>query len=268
MSWQKDAEEFGAHIRAGGWRLGFLVARSVNPPDIESDHPEKGSATEFAKWARTSKDRVLRHLDAWDAAASAGHVPFSVDLEPDADIGLDAADLPTWGEFYDARKASEDAQARSFRALAKKGPDRIAEAIGEDEQVLGALAEAMANDPKAKEALFEADKRRWEQERRQRQRGNHEPADLSEQERERMRERRQRDGVKDASKLAVLALEIGRAALLIDEAVNQIAEMDDIMDRMEFRESFDKIREAVIQYDSLVSMTDEALTSLSGQEGL
>lgn len=100
-----DATEFGLHMRQGGWRLGLLVARNVvvAPGRVA---PEtllpKVNATEFARRAGTSNDRVLRHLAAWERAAKAGLVPSSTTLHPGSDVDLDVERLPAWGPIYNA----------------------------------------------------------------------------------------------------------------------------------------------------------------------
>lgn len=106
-----DAEEFGRHVKAGGWRLGLLVARNVEPGngeggDRRSDHRysrtsgPKVSGNEFARLSGVSRPKVMRYLDAWEAAAHLGHVPHAADLTPDREIDLDAEALPAWGDVY------------------------------------------------------------------------------------------------------------------------------------------------------------------------
>ncbi|MEX2448574.1 MAG: hypothetical protein WD404_07505, partial [Solirubrobacterales bacterium] len=71
------AAVFGAHVKAGGWRLGLLVARNVEKGSgdgindryregVSRETPSKVSAREFAEQAGTTAARVLRHLEAWD----------------------------------------------------------------------------------------------------------------------------------------------------------------------------------------------------------
>lgn len=100
-----DATEFGLHMKQGGWRLGLLVARNVAvAPGRVS--PEtllpKVNATEFARRAGTSNDRVLRHLAAWERAANAGLVPHAAALTPGSPVDLDVERLPAWGPIYNA----------------------------------------------------------------------------------------------------------------------------------------------------------------------
>lgn len=123
-----DAREFGLHVQQGGWRLGLLVARNVErgkpgrPPRIVSTETNsKVSATVFAKLAKTTNDRVLRYLDAWERAADAGHVPHAADLSPGSELELDAERLPQWSSFYNARR---------YRALSVRQPtDQQAPAV-------------------------------------------------------------------------------------------------------------------------------------------
>jgi len=109
---EHDAREFGLHVKQGGWRLGLLVARNVEPGTGQGarqprdDRPEvKVSANVFAEMSGVSRPRVTRHLDAWEKAAAKGYVPAADSLSPGEDIDLDVDALPDWNEFYDASKA-------------------------------------------------------------------------------------------------------------------------------------------------------------------
>lgn len=110
---EKDAREFGLHVRQGGWRLGLLVARCVvKAPGRDSFSTEKLNgkvpAAEFARMSGTTAARVLRYLTAWEKAADAGYVPAAVTLTPgaeSAEFDIDADRLPEWSDFYDASGA-------------------------------------------------------------------------------------------------------------------------------------------------------------------
>jgi hypothetical protein len=100
-----DAREYGEHVRHGGWRLALLVARSVERDAGHGGKPidravSKTSATKFAVMSGTTHSRVLRHLDAWEKAADAGHVAHAADIEPGQEVALPAAEL--WTTMYDA----------------------------------------------------------------------------------------------------------------------------------------------------------------------
>jgi hypothetical protein len=111
-TWEDDAREFGVHVRQGGWRLGLLVARRVEPgtgqgenvgakyPKSQTGQTDKVSASTFAKAAGTDQHRVMRYYRAWHAAAIAGLVPHPGDLQPSEDPPLDVERLPDWSEFY------------------------------------------------------------------------------------------------------------------------------------------------------------------------
>jgi hypothetical protein len=117
---EQDAREYGLHIKAGGWRLGLLVARNVEKGEgaspgtnqhtrsvpIETEQSGKVSARTFAKEAGTSPARVLRHLEAWEkAAAQKVEIPFASELSPGDEVVLDEDSLGDWGQFYDASGA-------------------------------------------------------------------------------------------------------------------------------------------------------------------
>lgn len=113
-----DAREFGQHMRQGGWRLGLLVARNVkiSPGRVA---PEtllpKVNATEFARRAGTSNDRVIRHYAAWERAANAGLVPHADTLNPGTEVDLDVERLPAWGPIYNAPLERTQVQRRAAR---------------------------------------------------------------------------------------------------------------------------------------------------------
>jgi hypothetical protein len=55
---------------------------------VSREPPAKVSAREFAEAGGTTHQRVIRYLDAWDAAAEAGLVPASATLAPASDPAL------------------------------------------------------------------------------------------------------------------------------------------------------------------------------------
>lgn len=89
---EMDAKEFGEHVRNGGWRLGLLVARSVE--SLGRGRPSKSDDSELAKvgasafahksGASISDKTVTKYLDAWDAASEAveNGIPHSTALLP------------------------------------------------------------------------------------------------------------------------------------------------------------------------------------------
>lgn len=101
---EDDAKEFGAHIRQGsGWRLGLLVARSVERGTTahrvmgDVTH-EKVSARQFAELGGIGNhhQKVLRYLDTWALAAAADVVP----LDPEDDYAPVVGSLPEWNSYY------------------------------------------------------------------------------------------------------------------------------------------------------------------------
>lgn len=161
-----DADEFGAHVKAGGWRLGLLVARNVTPakpgkPDalVTRVTNRKVSAQEFGRRSGTSAPRVLRYLTAWDNAADAGIVPASADLSPGQDIALDVDTLPDWTGYYppgETNYARADGERREAfeKAAAETGttPSSVARAAASPNAVAGAIKA----DPKVAVAAREA----------------------------------------------------------------------------------------------------------------
>lgn len=154
----QDAVEFGLHVKQGGWRLGLLVARSVEKKI--GGRPLKTSSTEevfkisaeaFAKEAGTTGDRVLRHLDAWSRAANAGFVPAATDLNPGAEPELDVDALPPWSNFYDGSE-SRRRPSVSGDVTGTTTPELIAELIATNPEV----AKAVESHTAARESLASA----------------------------------------------------------------------------------------------------------------
>lgn len=150
---EQDAREYGVHVRHGGWRLGLLVARSVEKGAKKDS--DKVSADEFARRSGTSADRVIHYLDAWERAADAGYVPHSTDVTPGQDVQLpEDEDGELWRRFYrssqvgtDRREAlEEEARARGV------GPSKVMEIVANPK----AMAAAIAADKKSADAALDA----------------------------------------------------------------------------------------------------------------
>ncbi|KQH75838.1 hypothetical protein AO501_12375 [Mycobacterium gordonae] len=97
MSINDNAHEFGQHFKQGGWRLGFLVARSVEhggsggrPSENRSLENGSGkvSISRFAELAGVSKSHVSYYFKAWQLAADDKLCPSAEQLSPDSDDGL------------------------------------------------------------------------------------------------------------------------------------------------------------------------------------
>lgn len=132
-----DAREFGEHVLHGGWRLGLLVARSVEKGGKEGvttvTPSGKVSARAFAGVAGTSANRVLRYLTAWEKAADAGHVPHAWGLVPGQEVAL--PDVLGWSRFYDATDAGgrprDSRPADAVTILERRGVDAVVDAMPE-----------------------------------------------------------------------------------------------------------------------------------------
>lgn len=100
-----DAQEFGLHIKQGGWRLGLLVARDVEPGLKGNQYMPaanaagKVSATEFGRLAfghENGEGRVMRYYRAWERSAAKGKVPHASELSPGDEPDLNWDLLPPW----------------------------------------------------------------------------------------------------------------------------------------------------------------------------
>ncbi|MFF4350154.1 hypothetical protein [Streptomyces sp. NPDC001530] len=139
----RDAHDFGAYARTGGWAFGLKVARSVRPGGQSADETPKVSAKEFAELAGCSPERVMRYYKAWDRAADDGLVPHFEILVPGEDIELPDAEV--WLTYYVSRSS-----AASERGAA------IAEAA-EAEGIRPTKALEVAENPTALRAAILAD---------------------------------------------------------------------------------------------------------------
>lgn len=155
----QDAQEFGVHLRSGGWRLGLLVARSVMPGAGQSHRgsrrngrtDEKVSGEKFAELAGTSRPRALRYYDAWEKAAAAGHVPHAADLNPGVEVDLPDDEQVPWSDFYSAGRSSNIESVRRSKPA-------VAQAIAEDPEFAAAAARALVeSQPQALAAAVTAD---------------------------------------------------------------------------------------------------------------
>jgi hypothetical protein len=104
---ERDAREFGAHVRTKGWRLALLVARCVQPRQgaRRATSPDSGKVTQaaFARVAGINRETVALYLAAWDRAEEDGIVPTRASLQPGVDPALDVGALPLWEEYYEPR---------------------------------------------------------------------------------------------------------------------------------------------------------------------
>jgi hypothetical protein len=123
-----DPREFGQHFKQGGWRLGQLVARNVEPhkgqgkprPHVDevgqehdSSKPEKVSGAEFASRAGVSKQHIANYFNAWELAADEGLCQHARDLSPgDEDLDdIEEDDEHTrekWSKFLEKAKKPKE----------------------------------------------------------------------------------------------------------------------------------------------------------------
>lgn len=166
MTTLTDAEEFGVHLKAGGWRLGLLVARNVKPNGHGGDRRSSSSrnlndgkvnATTFAEQSKTSASRVLRFLEAWERAADAGHVPHAAELLPGDEVELPDDEKTAWSGFYSSGVTTDTVVRQNKPAMRRN--------IASDPEYAAAAAEALAEyrPAAAERALAERSTRRREE---------------------------------------------------------------------------------------------------------
>lgn len=181
---ERDAQEFGQHVKLGGWRLGLLVARNVEKLDhggarrgSKNNCSLKVTTQAFADWAGVSRPKVVRYLEAWNkAAADIEELPTADELAPGNEIDLDEewCESHPWGKYYttvnkkpesapEGDSPTQEEQHRAFREsitrdpeFAKAAADALREHAPETQQVTPEqVREAVRTNPEVEEAARE-----------------------------------------------------------------------------------------------------------------
>ncbi|QDO42919.1 hypothetical protein FNV62_36540 [Streptomyces sp. RLB3-17] len=155
----RDIKAWSALDRSGGWWLAFFVACQVSKgadgKQPAASRPAKISAAEFARRSGTSPERVLRYLQAWEAAREGGVVQSgTADLFP----GHEPVDLPdedVWGQFYSSRRSSTSERSALVAAAAEVAGIRPTKALEVKENPT-ALKVAIIADQRTAEAAKQA----------------------------------------------------------------------------------------------------------------
>ncbi|MFD5269723.1 hypothetical protein [Streptomyces sp. NPDC058335] len=140
----RDAREFGAYARTGGWAFGLMVARSVRPGGQSAQETPKVSAKEFAELAGCSAERVMRYYKAWDRAADDGLVPHFEELAPGQEAELPDADV--WLTYYVSRSSASSERGTAIAQAAEAEGIRPTKALEVAENPT-ALRAAILADP-------------------------------------------------------------------------------------------------------------------------
>lgn len=146
----RDAQEFGAYARTGGWAFGLKVARSVRPGGQPAGETPKVSAKEFAALADCSPERVMRYYKAWDKAADDGVVPHFEALAPGAEVELPGADL--WLTYYSSRSSAGSERGTAITEAAEAEGIRPTKALEVAENPTALRAAIMADPSTARAA--------------------------------------------------------------------------------------------------------------------
>ncbi|MGW1953046.1 hypothetical protein ACWCPI_09795 [Streptomyces sp. NPDC001920] len=149
----RDAREFGAYARTGGWAFGLMVARSVRPGGQSAGETPKVSAKEFAELAGCSPERVMRYYKAWDRAADDGLVPHFEALAPGQEVELPDADV--WLGYYVSRNSATSERGAAIAEAAEAEGIRPTKALEVAENPT-ALRAAILADPSTARAARQA----------------------------------------------------------------------------------------------------------------
>lgn len=149
----RDAHEFGAYARTGGWAFGLKVARSVRPGGQSAEETPKVSAKEFAELADCSPERVMRYYKAWDRAADDGLVPHFEELAPGQEVELPDADV--WLNYYVSRSSATSERGTAISEAAEAEGIRPTKALEVAENPT-ALRAAILADPSTARAARQA----------------------------------------------------------------------------------------------------------------
>jgi hypothetical protein len=172
---EENAREFGALSRQGkDVRLALLVACSVEKDQGRGNRLDRAeskvSATAFAREAGTSKDRIVRHLEAWERLFELELVRPAQDLVPADAEGYDVSEaaVAAFSGVYDARQTKGLPAAPAVGEALRKPETRSSLLAGMSNEERGALAAeaiggsaqraemAMAASPKANKAMRKA----------------------------------------------------------------------------------------------------------------
>ncbi|MFE6686903.1 hypothetical protein ACFVFQ_10540 [Streptomyces sp. NPDC057743] len=146
----RDAREFGAYARTGGWAFALKVARSVRPGGQAAGETSKVSAKEFAELAECSPERVMRFYKAWDMAADDGVVPQFEALAPGEDVELPDAEM--WLSYYSSRNSATSVRGTAITAAAEAEGIRPTKALEVAENPTALRAAILADPSTAKAA--------------------------------------------------------------------------------------------------------------------
>ncbi|MFI1439233.1 hypothetical protein [Streptomyces fructofermentans] len=145
----RDARDFGAYVRAGGWAFALKVARSVRPGGEAAGDTAKVSAKAFAELAGCSPERVMRYYKAWDKASDDGLVPYFEALAPGQDVELPDSDV--WHTYYTSRSSAGSERGTAIAAAAEAEGIRPTKALEVAENPT-ALRAAILADPSTAQA--------------------------------------------------------------------------------------------------------------------
>ncbi|WP_225826732.1 hypothetical protein [Streptomyces naphthomycinicus] len=157
----RDAHDFGAYAKSGGWLFALKVARcvqpgsnqgekSVVPPRGSRDEVAKVSASEFGRRAGSSSNRVMRFYRAWARAAEDGLVPPFEQLQPGVDVELPDAEI--WSEYYTARSSGDSERGALITAAATAEGIRPTKALEVAENPTALRAAILADESTAEAA--------------------------------------------------------------------------------------------------------------------
>lgn len=147
---ERDARDFGAYARTGGWAFGLKVARSVRPGGQSADETPKVSAKDFAELSGCSPERVMRYYKAWDRAADDGLVPHFEILLPGEDIELPDAEV--WSSYYVSRSSAASERGTAIAEAAEAEGIRPTKALEVAENPTALRAAILADPSTAKAA--------------------------------------------------------------------------------------------------------------------
>ncbi|MFD9461040.1 hypothetical protein [Streptomyces sp. NPDC060027] len=147
---ERDAHDFGAYARTGGWAFALKVARSVRPGGQSADDTPKVSAKEFAELAGCSPERVMRYYKAWDRAADDGLVPHFETLVPGEDVEL--PDAEAWQTYYSSRSSGTSERGTAITQAAEAEGIRPTKALEVAENPTALRAAILADPSTAKAA--------------------------------------------------------------------------------------------------------------------
>jgi hypothetical protein len=125
-TWKQNASEYAMlSVQGKDFRLALLAACSCNVAAVLNAN--KTSVKEFALAARTTPERVLRHLKAWEDMSKKSLVPPFTNLTPSHSVNFVGSEraLEEFEKLYDATKSGGRPRSSISEIATRASSDKL-----------------------------------------------------------------------------------------------------------------------------------------------